>query len=85
MPLKKRKAGRQGRDPHWTVLRYAGVCSACRTPLAKGAAAFYYPNDRTLLGKTCCAAAGDAARDFAARAFDDQVLAYQFGPAGPPR
>ena len=84
MHFRKRRSGRIGRNPHWITLKYAGNCSACSTALKRGSEGFYYPNDRTLYGKDCCEAAGNAERDFQARDFDDQMNAAQFGPAGPP-
>jgi len=61
-------------DPHWIQrLRRPGRCAGCGCALAVGARAFYYPEDDSLY----CESEGCGprhAREFAAEAFDEEML-----------
>ena len=61
-------------DPKWITAKWAGRCSQCGEPFAKGADVFWYPIGRDVLSGDCADGAG---RDFSSHAFDDrQVGAY---------
>ena len=72
-------------DPKWITAKWAGRCSQCGEPFAKGADVFWYPLGRVwdsasgkfsrdVLSGDCADGAG---RDFSSHTFDDrQVGAY---------
>ena len=64
-------------DPHWITIRFSTKCNACEAPLAKGARAYYFPQLRRMYGETCCQKAKQADSNFAAAAFDDDVMGGQ--------
>jgi len=61
---------RYSNDPRWINARYAAQCATCKETIARGAGAYYYPATRTLLCSKC---GSDAAREFAAAAFDESM------------
>jgi hypothetical protein len=65
---------KQGRDPYWTVARWAGK-DADGQPVRKGDSIFYYPNTRTVLtGER----AKQASAEFAAARFDEAQMTGQW-------
>lgn len=46
-----------GGDPRWITAKFAGECQGrageCKAPIKRGESAFYYPNGRKLLGRSC--------------------------------
>jgi hypothetical protein len=60
---------RYARDPYWITARYAGT-DRNGQPFKRGDRVFYYPATRAILAGD---AAEQAARDFAAAAFDEAL------------
>ena len=59
---------RYSRDPYWITTKRRGECVKCKTAIAKGEQAFYYPLER----KTCCKGCGEgASAEFEAARFDE--------------
>ena len=65
-------------DPRWITIRFATNCHSCKTPLARGARAYYFPRGRHVYGEKCCDKAERSSADFAAAAFDEAVMEAAF-------
>ncbi len=72
--MKEKTMPRFAGDPRWIGhIRKPGRCAGCGCALAVGARAFYYPVDNSLYcGREACGPRH--AREFAAAAFDDEML-----------
>lgn len=69
---------RYSNDPRWITAKFDSICCRCKTKIAKGFDAFYYPKCKSIYcDKETCGKAESA--NFNAAVFDEEMY-YQPDP-----